>query len=141
MILEKENGEVDYELAQQTIMDTTDGFLSTVDGVSYQNASNVEKQETVVSIVNGGEQSESEDVDKVGSVLLRILSKLSQAIGEIKRADTSREKHNALHRAGKWALMAFDVSDEYASINESYNKYWSEDVVLVCQKIIQQNNE
>lgn len=123
-----ENNEFKFEYAQETITDLNDGFLSNIEGVTYQSGSTNKIDDL---ITKSGEEDSNES--EVGSRLLSTLSTIHSIIIDHTISDQKAERN--LERLERFNSVASKLSDQYAKENDLYADNFHNDVIDICQSI------
>jgi hypothetical protein len=122
-------GELEWQRVQDMLTDITDGYLSNVQGVEYQNASGANGLLEALAGDSGTEAT----ADVVGSRLLKSISRMHGIVIDFTIKD--KPEDDVLHRLSKFATVASNLSDEYAMKDRTYRQQFHDDVLEICEAV------
>lgn len=122
MVEFSENGEFQFEKANDFILDMTDGYLSNLPGVTYHPDGN-----NPLGSLLRGDTVDKEEVDEVGSRLLKSFSWVHNIFLDYDESEDNLDY--VLERAGRKTARISKLADKYANYNDDFRKNYYDDVL------------
>lgn len=122
-----DNGSIQFERIQDILVDTTDGYLSNKKGVTYR----PDKSSPLSQLIGDG--VDEEEVQEVGSRLLKSLSNLHSIVMDYTIKDKDAEY--VIHRMSKLTGEISKLSDSYSMKDSTYSRNYHDDIIAICEAI------
>jgi hypothetical protein len=128
-----ENGQVQFEKMSTIIIDTTDGYLSNVNGVEYQSGT-PEHISSLLQLAGGPQDSDDvTDANEIGGQLLSILSQIHDILME--KYIHEKDEQFVMDRLTKFTGLAQKLSEAYAQTDPYYENNFHNDIVIICETL------
>ena len=131
-----DDGELRWKRAQDILCDLCDGYLGTIEGIDYSHGSAV-GEGGLFKLFSGEDDNPDVEPHILGSRLLKSVSHLHGLMSD--HTISGEPEEEVLYRMAKFAPLASKLSDQYAMEDQMYRDQWHDDVLSICEAIMDVN--
>lgn len=125
-----------WERCRRMLIDVNDKYLSNINGIEYRHGG----PSTMIDLFSGETAEPDVEVDELGSRLLSTVSAFIDIMQD-QRFESDVSDEEALHRLSKFAPVLSRLSDQYAMEDSMYREQFHEDVIAICDAVMEVNRE